>query len=45
MPDKHKRVVAIGGGTGLANLLRVLKELTPELTAVVAVAVAGGRSG
>ena len=45
MPDKHKRVVAIGGGTGLANLLRVLKELTPELTAVVAVTDDGGSSG
>lgn len=39
------RVVAIGGGTGLANLLRVLKELTGELTAIVAMTDNGGSSG
>ena len=39
------RVVAIGGGTGLANLLRVLKGLTDELTAVVAMTDNGGSSG
>lgn len=40
-----KKVVAIGGGTGLSNLLRVLKELTPRLTAVVAMTDNGGSSG
>lgn len=40
-----KRVVAIGGGTGLSNLLRVLKELTDNLTAVVAMTDNGGSSG
>ncbi len=45
MPDKPKRVVALGGGTGLANLLRVLKQLTPEITAVVAMTDDGGSSG
>ncbi|MBQ2888238.1 MAG: YvcK family protein, partial [Firmicutes bacterium] len=40
-----KRVVAIGGGTGLANLLRVLKKLTDNLTAVVAMTDNGGSSG
>ncbi len=40
-----KRVVAIGGGTGLSNLLRVLKELTGNLTAVVAMTDNGGSSG
>ena len=40
-----KKVVAIGGGTGLSNLLRVLKELTPNLTAVVAMTDNGGSSG
>lgn len=32
------RIVAIGGGTGLSNLLRGLKEYTSNLTAVVTVA-------
>lgn len=41
----NKKVVAIGGGTGLANLLRVLKRLTPNLTAVVAMTDNGGSSG
>lgn len=39
------RVVAVGGGTGLSNLLRVLKNLTPHLTAVVAMTDNGGSSG
>jgi uncharacterized cofD-like protein len=39
------RVVAIGGGTGLSTLLRGLKELTSNLTAVVTVADDGGSSG
>lgn len=41
----NKKVVAIGGGTGLSNLLRVLKRLTPNLTAVVAMTDNGGSSG
>jgi uncharacterized cofD-like protein len=39
------RVVALGGGTGLSNLLRGLKEHTSNLTAVVTVADDGGSSG
>lgn len=39
------RIVAIGGGTGLAVLLRGLKEHTSNLTAVVTVADDGGSSG
>ncbi|HUG46899.1 MAG TPA: gluconeogenesis factor YvcK family protein [Candidatus Limnocylindria bacterium] len=38
-------VVAIGGGTGLSTLLRGLKELTSNITAVVTVADDGGSSG
>ncbi len=39
------RVVAIGGGHGLATLLRGLKQYTHNLTAVVTVADDGGSSG
>jgi uncharacterized cofD-like protein len=39
------RIVAIGGGTGLAVLLRGLKEHTANLTAVVSVADDGGSTG
>jgi uncharacterized cofD-like protein len=39
------RVVAIGGGHGLASLLRGLKDHTRNLTAVVTVADDGGSSG
>ncbi|MCC6500425.1 MAG: uridine diphosphate-N-acetylglucosamine-binding protein YvcK [Anaerolineales bacterium] len=39
------RIVAIGGGHGLSNLLRGLKEFTRNLTAVVTVADDGGSSG
>jgi len=39
------RVVVIGGGTGLSNLLRGLKEYTSNITAVVTVADDGGSSG
>ncbi len=39
------RLVVIGGGTGLSNLLRGLKEYTHNLTAVVTVADDGGSSG
>lgn len=39
------RVVGIGGGTGLSVLLRGLKKLTSNLTAVVTVTDDGGSSG
>jgi uncharacterized cofD-like protein len=39
------RVVAIGGGTGIPALLRGLKELTANITAVITVADDGGSSG
>jgi uncharacterized cofD-like protein len=39
------RVVAIGGGHGLASLLRGIKEHTRNITAVVTVADDGGSSG
>jgi uncharacterized cofD-like protein len=39
------KVVAIGGGTGLSALLRGLKEVTSNITAVVTVADDGGSSG
>lgn len=39
------RVVAIGGGTGMPVLLRGLKDLPIELTALVTVADDGGSSG
>lgn len=39
------RIVAFGGGTGLSNLLRGLREYTSNLTAVVTVSDDGGSSG
>jgi uncharacterized cofD-like protein len=39
------RIVAIGGGHGLATLLRGLKNVTANLTAIVTVADDGGSSG
>jgi uncharacterized cofD-like protein len=39
------RIVAIGGGTGLSTLLRGLKQVTSNITAVVTVADDGGSSG
>lgn len=39
------KVVAIGGGTGLSNLLRGLKAYTANLTAMVTVMDTGGSSG
>ncbi len=38
-------IVAIGGGTGLSVILRGLKEISTEITAVVTVADDGGGSG
>lgn len=43
--DKGPRIVALGGGHGLAMLLRGLKNLTYNLTAIVTVADDGGSSG
>lgn len=43
--DIGPKVVAIGGGTGLAAVLRALKKLTSNITAVVTVADNGGNSG
>lgn len=39
------RVVAIGGGTGMPQLLRGLREYTDNITAIVTVADDGGSSG
>jgi uncharacterized cofD-like protein len=39
------KIVAIGGGTGLATLLRGLKRRTSNLTAIVTVSDDGGSSG
>jgi uncharacterized cofD-like protein len=44
-PHKGLRVVAFGGGTGLPVLLRGLRNLVREITAVVTVADDGGSSG
>ncbi len=43
--DSGLRVVAIGGGTGLSQLLRGLKTHTSNITAIVAVSDEGGSSG
>ena len=43
--EKGPRIVVIGGGTGLAALLRGLKEYSRNITAIVAVADDGGSSG
>jgi len=43
--ERGPRVVTIGGGHGLATLLRGLKEHTHNITAVVTVADDGGSSG
>ncbi|WP_313892990.1 YvcK family protein [Psychrobacillus sp.] len=43
---KHqKKIVIIGGGTGLSTLLRGLKKLPLDITAIVTVADDGGSSG
>ena len=43
--ERGPRIVTLGGGHGLANLLRGLKTYTRNLTAVVTVADDGGSSG
>lgn len=42
---KGPKVVVIGGGTGLASLLRGMKQYTNNITAIVTVADDGGSSG
>lgn len=39
------KIVAIGGGTGLSTMLRGLKEVSNNITAIVAVSDDGGSSG
>lgn len=43
--ERGPKVVALGGGTGLSNLLRGLKIYTSNITAIVTVADDGGSSG
>ncbi|MFD2208342.1 uridine diphosphate-N-acetylglucosamine-binding protein YvcK [Virgibacillus halophilus] len=43
--DEKKRIVVIGGGTGMPVLLRGLKNLPIDLTALVTVADDGGSTG
>jgi len=43
--QKGPAVVCIGGGTGLSTLLRGLKRITPNITAIVTVTDDGGGSG
>jgi uncharacterized cofD-like protein len=43
--ERGPRVVALGGGTGLATLLRGLKAYTANITAIVTVTDDGGSSG
>ncbi|MDD3420362.1 MAG: YvcK family protein, partial [Candidatus Gastranaerophilales bacterium] len=45
MLDKGPRIVVVGGGTGLSTILRGLKTITNNLTAVVTVGDDGGSSG
>ncbi len=43
--DRGPRVVVVGGGHGLSNLLRGLKNFTNNITAIVTVGDDGGSSG
>lgn len=43
--DRGPRIVVMGGGTGLATLLRGLKAYSNNITAIVSVADDGGSSG
>lgn len=45
MSTKNKKIVAIGGGTGLSTMLRGVKQYTSHVTAVVTVSDNGGGSG
>ena len=42
---QDKKVVVIGGGTGLSTMLKGIKKYTSEITAIVTVADNGGSSG
>jgi len=44
-PVRPPDVVALGGGRGLASSLRALRQVTPNLTAIVGVSDDGGSSG
>lgn len=43
--NRGPRIVTVGGGTGLSNLLRGLKKYSANITAIVTVADDGGSSG
>ena len=43
--NRGPKIVTIGGGTGLSNLLRGLKQYSANITAIVTVADDGGSSG
>lgn len=45
MAKPDKKIVIVGGGTGLSTLLRGLKKFNVDLTAIVTVADDGGSSG
>lgn len=45
MSNRDKRIVCIGGGTGISTMLRGIKKYTDNLTAIVAVSDNGGSSG
>ena len=45
MTNPKKRIVVVGGGTGLSTLLRGLKKYEFDITAIVTVADDGGSSG
>ncbi len=45
MLDKGPKIVVVGGGTGLSTILRGLKTITNNLTAIVTVGDDGGSSG
>ena len=44
-PERPPRIAALGGGTGLASLLRGIKRAPVDITAIVTVADDGGSSG
>ncbi len=43
--QRNKKVVVIGGGTGLSTMLRGIKKYTNNITAIVTVTDNGGGSG
>ena len=45
MSCQNKKIVAIGGGTGLSTILRGIKKHTSHITAIVTVSDNGGGSG